>query len=91
MKGSFDPDWVIAPGATLREWRLEHNLGVRPAATTCGRMDAATYTDIEDGKRKITREIAAQLERGTCIPATLWLNLERVYRAGLKAGKTRAE
>jgi len=39
----FDPDWCICPGETLREWREENHLGVKAAATTCGRMPADMY------------------------------------------------
>lgn len=84
----FDPDWVIHPGATLREWREENGLGESSAATCCGRMPVEQYREIEAGKRKITRPIAAALEHGTQIPASLWLNLERTFRTGLKLGKT---
>lgn len=87
MPERFDPDWCIRPGETLREWREEHHLGTRAAATTCGRMTRETYERIEAGKQPITRDIAARLQHGTGIPGTLWLNLERIYRAGLSAGK----
>jgi plasmid maintenance system antidote protein VapI len=89
VMAAFDPDWVVAPGETLRAWREENHLGLRSAATACG-MPADTYERIEQGKRKITAPIAERLDYGTCIPASLWLNLERAYRAGLKAGKARA-
>lgn len=84
---NFDPDWVIAPGETLKEWREENHLGLRSAATTCV-LPVETYERIEQGKQRITTRIAAHLHSGTGIPAYLWLNLERTYRAGLKAGKT---
>lgn len=87
----FDPDWVIAPGATLRDWREENRLGPKAAATACARMPQDLYEAIEKGNRRITRTIAEALAHGTGIPASLWLNLERNYRAGLKAGKTRVE
>lgn len=83
----FDPDWVIAPGRTLRDWREEHGLGPQSAATVCGRMPLTMYEAIESGKRRITKPRAEALAHGTGIPASLWLNLERIYRAGLKAGK----
>lgn len=85
---TFDPDWTIAPGETLREWREENKLGTKAAATTCAGMARGRYEAIESGQEKITADIAAALAHGTGIPATLWLNLERRYRADLKAGKT---
>lgn len=87
-KRGFDPDWTIAPGATLRDWREENGLGVQAAATTCARMPRELYERIEAGSQKITPDLAAALAHGTQIPARLWLNLERRYRADLKAGKT---
>ena len=83
----FDPDWTIAPGETLREWREETHVGPQSAATACGRMPLAMYEGVEAGKRRITKAIADGLAIGTGIPASLWLNLERRYRADLKAGK----
>ena len=83
---TFDPDWTIAPGATLKDWREENGLGVKAAARTC-RMEPKVYEAIEAGKRRITTPLAVRLYAGTCIPAKLWLNLERRYRDDLKAGK----
>jgi plasmid maintenance system antidote protein VapI len=83
----FDPDWTIAPGVTLREWREENKLPASAAATCCGRMPLAMYEAIESGKRKITDQIAEALAHGTGIPASFWLNFERRYRADLKAGR----
>lgn len=85
---AFDPDWCVHPGGTLRDWREENGLPASTAAMACGRMDPETFERIEAGKRRITRTLAAQLQAGTDIPASLWLNLERAFRAGLKAGKT---
>jgi plasmid maintenance system antidote protein VapI len=82
----YDPDWTIAPGATLRDWREENRLGVKAAATTCA-MDVNTYERIESGKKPIGQVTACKLQQGTGIPATLWLNLERHYRADIKAGR----
>lgn len=87
---SFDPDWTIAPGETLREWMKEKGLPLRALATICGRMDPKRLERILDGKQRITRDDARRLEAGTQIPASLWLRLERRYRADLKAGKTDA-
>lgn len=84
----FDPDWCIHPGATLRDWREENGLPTKAAATACARMPVEMYERIEAGEQKITDEIAAALAHGTGITASLWRNLERNFRAGLKAGKT---
>ena len=84
----FDPDWVVAPGETLREWRESNHLPVGAAATACARMPYQLYEQVESGDAPITPQIAKGLEWGTHIPATLWLNLERIFRAGLAQGKT---
>lgn len=84
---SFDPDWTIAPGETLREWCEENNLPYKAAATACGRMPVEMFEKIISGKQRITKVIAGALEHGTGISASLWLNLERRYRADLKAAR----
>lgn len=83
---AFDPDWTIAPGATLADWIEENGLTVRTTATCCGHMDPKRLQRIIDGKQKITRNDAARLAQ-TGIPARLWLNLERRYREDLRRGK----
>jgi plasmid maintenance system antidote protein VapI len=84
---TFDRDWTIAPGETLREWCEENHLPHKAAATACGRMPVEMFEAIIAGKRRITKVIAEALAHGTGIPASLWLNLERNYRADLKAGR----
>jgi HTH-type transcriptional regulator / antitoxin HigA len=83
----FDPDWVISPGETLRDWIEENGLTVRSTATVCGRMPVEELQRILDGTRRITPTVAAKLAAGTQIPARLWLNLERQFRQGLAEGK----
>lgn len=85
----FDPDWVVAPGETLREWREHSGLPEKAAATACGRMPLAQYKRVEAGDEPIDATLAWMLGIGTGIPSFLWENLERAYRAGLAAGKTR--
>lgn len=88
MSEPFDPDWVISPGETLREWMEENGLSLRVTAMCCAQMDPARLRGILDGKRKITTDAAHRLAHGTGIPARLWLNLERAFRQGLAEGKT---
>ncbi len=82
----FDPDWVVAPGETLKEWREDNGLPLRAAAKACY-LNPETYEGVEAGTEPITEDMAQRLALGTQITAPLWLNLERVYRTGLKAGK----
>lgn len=84
----FNPDWVVHPGGTLREWREENHLAPSAAAFSCAAMPLCLYTRIESGAEPIDDQIASALAHGTGIPATLWLNLERTFRAGLAAGNT---
>lgn len=82
----FDPDWVVKPGATLQEWIEENGLSERVTANLCG-IELRDFQGILSGRRRITKPVAAKLAQGTQIPAKLWLNLERAYRAGLAAGE----
>lgn len=84
---TFNPDWVVAPGETLREWRDWAHLPAKAAAKACGRMPVELYLGIEAGAEPITEDIAARLYAGTGIFTKFWLNLEKRYRDGLAAGK----
>jgi plasmid maintenance system antidote protein VapI len=91
---TFDPDWCLRPGVTLREMMdcsgLTGDLGTKTIARLSG-LDVDVIEGILSGKRRITKRIAAQLAAGTSpllISAQFWLKLEDTYRAALKAGKT---
>lgn len=85
----FDPDWVVCPGETLREWMEENGHDVRRAAYLC-RVDVVTFEDVLNGTMPIEVPLAVQLYFGTGIRPRVWLNLERNYRQGLAAGKVDA-
>lgn len=89
----FDPDWCMRPGVHLRELMdhagLKGDMGTRMVAKLSG-LDPSVIEGILSGERRITKAIAACLATGTqplAISAQFWLNLERMYREGLKAGK----
>jgi hypothetical protein len=88
----FSPDWCIAPAETLREWMEENGVSARLIGATCAprddpRRQAAEYMVGEVLRREqLTEDHAAVLERGTHIPARMWLALEHNYRAALAAG-----
>lgn len=84
--GEFDRDWTVRPGATLKDWREEQGLSARVTATLC-RMEPEHYEALEAGKRKVTRVVACKLQQGTGIPASFWLNYERMYREDLARGR----
>lgn len=83
----WNPDWTLAPGATLRDWADENHLPHRVAARACG-MWPSLFRGILTGEVPITEPIAEALSHGTGITASFWLNYERRYRADLNAGRT---
>jgi plasmid maintenance system antidote protein VapI len=83
----MERDWTVRPGATLADWIEENGLSVRSTATICRRMDPQRLQRIIDGKQRITKADAEALHAGTQIPSSLWLALERTYRADLRAGR----
>lgn len=90
MSYEFDPDWVIAPGETLKEWMDDAAVTVHMLHTMTNRqVPVDKLQAIIDGKGEITEAIASYLFYATGIPSQLWLNLERMYRTGLAAGKVR--
>lgn len=82
----FDPDYVVAPGETLREWFDDVGLPLSVAALYG--IDERTLQRIFDGKQKITPAIAQRLCNLTHVGAPFWLALEQNFRVGLAAGKT---
>lgn len=90
----FDPDWCMCPGVFLREM-IEHagmspKLGAGMVSRLSG-LPVAMVEGILDGTTEITEDIAHRLATGTqplAVSAQFWLNAERIYRAGLAAGKT---
>lgn len=75
----FDPDWCIAPAATLREWTEENEGAVWTAA------QARTVREVLN-REPLTAGRAAVLQDATGIEAKFWLQLEHNYRARLAAG-----
>jgi addiction module HigA family antidote len=83
---SFQPDFAIPPGETLKETLETIGMSQSDLAERTGRPKK-TINEIIMGKAAITSETALQLERVFGIPASFWNNLERNYRerlAGLK-------
>lgn len=75
MTSPFEPDWTIAPAATLQEWMEEHDV-ILPDERMQEVLD----------RKPLTPQHAGLLELRTGIPARFWLALEHNYRAGLAAG-----
>lgn len=83
----FDPDWVIAPGETLKDWF--GSIGLPWSISETHGISAAQLQLIFDGDEPITFKLAHQLMAMTGISAQFWQALEHNYRVGLAAGKTR--
>lgn len=84
---TFEPDWRVAPGETLQEWMVEHEMSPAELALACRKTRLETLEAVIVGEREISPSIAGALQHGTGIPAKVWLRLEENYRLGLAAGK----
>ena len=92
----FDPDWTIAPAATLQEWMDDNGQDADALAAgsvafgprTVTKDDAAVLIQEVLDRKPLTANHATALARGTGVPVYFWLNLEHSYRAGLAAGLT---
>jgi HTH-type transcriptional regulator/antitoxin HigA len=87
---TFSPDYSTPPGASVREQLDKLGLTQSDLAERTGRPKK-TINEIVQGKTAITPETALQFERVLRIPASFWLNLERLYRAAEARQVERAE
>lgn len=83
--GTWEPDWVVAPGEILQEWMDDAGYPHEVLAARCS-MDIHTLRAILTGGR-ISDDLADHLAQGTGIRAVVWRRLEQMYRDGLRAGK----
>jgi hypothetical protein len=89
----FEPDWCLAPAATLNDWMDENSISASMIAAASSRRDdpdrrreaLRMVREVLD-RAPLTEAHATVLERGTQVPARIWLALENNYRAGLAAG-----
>jgi addiction module HigA family antidote len=79
---SCQPNYVIAPGETLRETLETIGMTQAELAERTGRPKK-TINEIITGKAAVTAETALQLERVLGVPAQFWNNLERNYQETL--------
>jgi plasmid maintenance system antidote protein VapI len=88
----FNPDWTVAPGATLADWMREHQVSVPVLALRCGGQEGQAEAGgmIRDvlEQRPLTRAHAVLLAEGTGVSASFWVNYELNYRADLAVGRT---
>lgn len=82
----FDPDYVVHPGASLREWFDSTRLPLSIAWNIYG-IDKEDLDGIFEGTEPITPDLARRLMNLTSISARFWLSFEHNFRVGLAAGK----
>lgn len=87
----YDPDYVVAPGETLREWLETNGLTARTLAAGCGprehRQDITERIQGVLDRKPLDGLTALVLSRGTGISVGFWVAFEHNYRTGLAAGK----
>ncbi len=81
-KYTFEPDYAIAPGETLRETMEALGMSQKELATRTG-LTQQTLIRIFKGEQPISYESANRLELAVGIPASMWNNLEAQYREQL--------
>jgi plasmid maintenance system antidote protein VapI len=90
MSYSFDPDWVVAPGETLRDCLAEIDVVPPEQLARAAGISRRVLARLLAGDEPITEDLAERIARMTAVPARMWLALEHNYRVGLAAGKERA-
>lgn len=78
----YTPTIALHPWLTLQEYLDTVGMTQQDFAERVG-MDKATVNQIIKWKARITFETAISLERATRIPASMWNNLEALYRADI--------
>lgn len=78
----YKPDYAVPPGETLLERLSSLGMSQAELSRRTG-LHVKTINEIIKGKAPISIETSLMLERVTGIPAHLWNNLERNYRAKL--------
>jgi addiction module HigA family antidote len=81
-KHTFDPDYAVPPGESVRETMETLGMTQRELADRTG-LTVQTLNRIFKGEQPISYETANKLELVTGAPATFWNNLEAQYREQL--------
>ncbi len=93
MKASvtFEPDWVSAPGETIRHIMRERRITEQQLVEKLG-GSRSRVTGLMEGREVITANLARNLESAVGGSASFWLAREKRYRDGLKfLGRTAGE
>lgn len=78
----FDPDFAVPPGESIAETIETLGMNQKELATRTGLTEQSIYRIIK-GTQPITFETANKLELATGVPASMWNNLEAIYREQL--------
>lgn len=81
----WDPDWVVAPGETLKDWF--ESVGLPKSVAARYGISERTLTHLFSGRQPITPRLAQKLCNLTHVGAPFWLALEHNFRVGLADGK----
>ena len=81
-KYTFEPDYAVAPGETLKETLEAKGMTQTDLAVRTGMTDK-TISQIISGVAPITLETADRFEMVLGVPARFWSNLELGYRESL--------
>ncbi len=82
MRYKFKPDYVVAPGETIRETMDAMMLCEEDLANFMD-YDIEFILDLLAGNTDLTPTVAARLESTLGIPKQFWLNAEANYRRGI--------
>jgi plasmid maintenance system antidote protein VapI/Zn-dependent peptidase ImmA (M78 family) len=85
-KYKFDPDYVVAPGATLKESIDAKGISQAQLAQRAG-LTEKTISQIINGIAPISYDTAGKLELVTGVPAKFWNRRELGYREALSRRK----
>ncbi|MBC8874161.1 MAG: ImmA/IrrE family metallo-endopeptidase [Planctomycetes bacterium] len=79
---TFEPDYIVPPGATLKETLEAKGMSQADLALRLG-LAEKTVSQIINGIAPISFETAEKLELVTGVPANFWNQRELTYREGL--------
>lgn len=79
---AFEPDYPVAPGATLKETLETKGLSQSDLAIRTG-LAEKTISQIVNGIAPISFDTAEKLELATGVPATFWNRMELSYREAM--------
>jgi len=76
---AFQPDYAVPPGEILAETLEARGISQAELASRCG-LSEKHISQVIHIKASISPEMALRLERALGVRATLWMNLESMYR-----------